>query len=93
MTRKKIVFYTAFLAVLGAGWGFTQPMAKIAVSTGYQHFGLVFWQMVIGAVFTIVINAARGKRLPLGPRYLRLYLVIAMIGTVLPNSASYQAAI
>ncbi len=93
MTRKQIVFYTAFLAVLGAGWGFTQPMAKIAVSTGYQHFGLVFWQMVIGAVFTIVINAARGKRLPLGPRYLRLYLVIAMIGTVLPNSASYQAAI
>lgn len=93
MTRRQVVVYTAFLAVLGAGWGFTQPMAKIAVSTGYQHFGLVFWQMAIGAVFMIMINRIRGKRLPLGPRYLRLYLIIAMIGTVLPNSASYQAAV
>ncbi len=93
MTRRHVIFYTAFLAVLGAGWGFTQPMAKIAVSTGYQHFGLVFWQMAIGAIFMIVINTLRGKSLPLGPRYLRLYLIIAMIGTVVPNSASYQAAV
>ena len=93
MTRRQIVFYTAFLAVLGAGWGFTQPLTKIAVSTGYQHFGLVFWQMVIGAVFMTVINAVRRKRAPFGLRYLRLYLIIAIIGTVLPNSASYQAAV
>ncbi|EEB85300.1 DMT family transporter [Roseobacter sp. GAI101] len=93
MTGRQTVLYTAFLAVLGAGWGFTQPLTKIAVSTGYQHFGLVFWQMVIGAVFMTAINAARGKRLPFGPRYLRLYLILAMIGTVLPNSASYQAAV
>ncbi len=93
MTRAQIALYTAFLAVLGAGWGFTQPLTKIAVSTGYQHFGLVFWQMVIGAVFMTVINAVRRKRLPFGLRYLRLYLILAMIGTVLPNSASYQAAV
>ena len=93
MTRREIAFYTAFLAVLGAGWGFTQPMTIIAVSTGYQHFGLVFWQMAIGAVFMTAINALRGKRLPLGVRYLRLYLIIAVIGTILPNTASYQAAV
>ena len=93
MTRRQIVFYTAFLAVLGAGWGFTQPLTKIAVSTGYQHFGLVFWQMVIGAVFMTVINGVRRKPVPFGLRYLRLYLIIAIIGTVLPNSASYQAAV
>jgi drug/metabolite transporter (DMT)-like permease len=93
VTRAQVAFYTAFLALLGAGWGFTQPMTKISVSTGYQHFGLVFWQMVIGAVFMTAINVARRKPLPLGPRYLRLYLIIAVIGTVLPNSASYQAAV
>jgi hypothetical protein len=65
VTRAQVAFYTAFLAVLGAGWGFTQPMTKISVSTGYQHFGLVFWQMVIGAVFMTLINVARRKRFPL----------------------------
>jgi drug/metabolite transporter (DMT)-like permease len=93
MTQRDVLLYTAFLAVLGAGWGFTQPMSIIAVSTGYKHFGLVFWQMVIGAAFFSAINISRGKGLPLGPRHLGLYLMIAMIGTILPNSASYQAAV
>ncbi|MEH6390901.1 MAG: DMT family transporter [Sulfitobacter sp.] len=93
MTRRQIAFYTAFLAVLGAGWGFTQPMTKIAVSTGYQHFGLVFWQMVIGAVFMTVINTFRRKRLPIRRPYLWLYLLLALIGTIIPNTAGYQAAV
>tara|TARA_R110000787_G_scaffold11003_10_gene36804 strand:+ start:15120 stop:16049 length:930 start_codon:yes stop_codon:yes gene_type:complete len=93
VTRRQIAFYTAFLAVLGAGWGFTQPMTKIAVSTGYQHFGLVFWQMVIGAVFMTVINTFRCKRLPIRRPYLWLYLLLALIGTIIPNTAGYQAAV
>ncbi len=79
------------LVVLGAGWGATQPLAKIAVSGGYQPLGLVFWQLVIGAVILGVITHLRGHRLPLGPAQIRLYAVIALVGTVLPNSASYAA--
>ena len=37
----------ALLVLLGIGWGVTQPLAKIAVSDGYRHFGLVFWQLAI----------------------------------------------
>lgn len=81
------------LAVLGAGWGMTQPLAKIAVSEGYGHFGLVFWQLAIGASFLGVITLIRGTGLPTGRRHLRLYSIIALLGTVLPNSASYQAAV
>ena len=80
------------LIVLGAGWGATQPMAKIAVSDGYRHFGLIFWQFVIGALVLGSILALRRKRLPLRPEHLRLYLIISLIGTLLPNSASYEAA-
>ena len=80
------------LILLGAGWGATQPMAKIAVSEGYRHFGLIFWQFVIGALLLGGILALRRKRLPLGQKQLRLYLIIALIGTLLPNSASYEAA-
>jgi drug/metabolite transporter (DMT)-like permease len=83
----------ALLVVLGAGWGMTQPLAKIAVSEGYRHFGLVFWQLAIRAVALGLLNTLRGRGLPFTARHLRLYLLIALIGTVLPNSASYQAAV
>ena len=79
--------------LLGAGWGITQPLTKLAVSTGHGHFGLIFWQLVIGAVLMAVIALATGRRLPLTRAALRVYVVIAVIGTVLPNTASYQAAV
>ncbi len=93
MSTRDALFYTACLIVFGAGWGFTQPMTKIAVSTGYQHFGLIFWQLVIGTALMAAIALARGIRLPFERRHVRLYLIIAMIGTVVPNSLSYQAAV
>lgn len=93
MSRAGPAGLIALLAVLGAGWGMTQPLAKIAVSEGYRHFGLVFWQLAIGAVALGLLNTLRGRGLPVSARHLRLYLLIALIGTVLPNSASYQAAV
>lgn len=81
------------LLVMGASWGFTIPMTKIAVSEGYRHFGLIFWQLMISVALLGAINLLRGKPLPMGARHMRLYLVVALLGTVLPNSASYQAAV
>ena len=83
----------AILVLLGAGWGASQPLAKIAISEGYRHFGLVFWQLTISAVVLGAITLLRGRGLPIGRPYLSLYAVIAVIGTVLPNAASYQAAV
>ncbi|MGB4788430.1 MAG: EamA family transporter, partial [Lentibacter algarum] len=56
------------LLIMGAGWGITSPLSKIAVSTGHQPLGLVFWQMVIGAVLLGAIVFVRGGRLALGRR-------------------------
>lgn len=81
------------LALLGAGWGITQPLAKIAVSEGYRHFGIIFWQLAIGTVILGGITLARGRGLPLSPRHLGLYAVIALTGTLIPNAASFQAAV
>lgn len=91
MTRRDLIFYTGILVILGAGWGATMPLTKTAVSTGHQHFGLIFWQLVIGAVFMGGISAIRGVGLPFTRATLRVYLAVAIIGTLLPNSASYQA--
>ena len=80
------------LLIMGAGWGITSPLSKIAVSTGHQPLGLVFWQMVIGGVLLGAIVFVRGGRLALGRRQITLYLAIAFLGTILPNTASYRAA-
>jgi len=93
MTTRQIVFFSACLVAMGAGWGSTQPMTKIAVSTGYGHFGLIFWQQVIGAAIMAGICMARGQQLPVNRDALRVYVIIAMIGTVLPNTLSFQAAV
>ncbi|WP_238364223.1 DMT family transporter [Mesobacterium pallidum] len=80
------------LALLGAGWGLTTPLTKIAVSGGHAVLGLVFWQLVISVLLLGALTYGRGKRLDLGRQHLALYLMIALLGTVLPNSASYMAA-
>ncbi|NQZ72661.1 MAG: DMT family transporter [Dinoroseobacter sp.] len=83
--------FILILIVLGAGWGITQPLAKLAVSTGYRAPGLVFWQFVVGIIVLGAITFAQGKRLPWGRAQIGLYVMVAFIGTILPNSASYEA--
>ena len=91
MTRSQIIGYSVILIVAGAGWGVTQPLSKIAVSNGHGHFGLVFWQLAIGAAALAILTLIQRKRLPFTRTTLRVYAMIALIGTVIPNSASYQA--
>lgn len=81
------------LVVMGAAWGATQPLAKIAVSEGYRHFGLIFWQTVLVGILLGAMTALRGKGLPMNGPALRLYFFIAVMGSVLPGIASYQAAV
>lgn len=93
MSRRDVWLFSGFLVLMGAGWGATQPLTKIAVSTGYGPFGLLVWQQVLGAALMGVVCLVRRTRLRLDRRALRAYLVIALIGAVLPNSISYQAAV
>ena len=78
---------------MGAGWGATQPLAKIAVSEGYRSFGIIFWQMVVGVVVLGAILILRGGF----PTFRRPQIIfctyIALIGTLLPNAISYETAI
>ncbi len=78
--------------MLGAGWGLTQPLIKITVMADYQPFGIIFWQMLIG---TLALGALRWRqlgRLPVTAKTLAVWLMIATIGTLIPNATSYAAA-
>ena len=91
-TLNFVIDGLTLLVLMGAGWGITQPMAKIAVSEGYRHIGIMFWQLLLGAGLLALIARARGVTLPVHRRALNLYLLIALIGSVLPGIASYEAA-
>lgn len=76
---------------MGAGWGATQPLTKIAVSTGHGHFGLIFWQLVIVVLVLGTVQLVRRRGLSFSNPQIWFYLVIVLLGTILPNTASYIA--
>ena len=78
--------FWGFLMLLGIGWGVTMPFTKLAVSGG-----MIFWQSVVMVVILGTIALIRRKGLVCGRPQIAVYSVIAMIGTVLPNAASFTA--
>lgn len=79
----------ALVVGLGVGWGSTQPLSKIAASTGHPPFALLFWQTVIVVAVLGAISLARGKGLVFTRRALTFYLIVALLGTVIPNTTFY----
>lgn len=77
------------LILLGAGWGMTQPLSKIAVSTGFRPLGLIFWQLVVSSLVLGALVLITGKGLPRGRIAWAMCVTISLVGTVLPNSFSY----
>lgn len=88
---RNLLAWAAMLAI-GFTWGGTIPLTKVAVSTGYQPLGLIFWQLVIGVVVLGAYLAVRGWRPKISRAYLFYCLVIAIIGTIIPNGFSYIAS-
>ena len=72
VSRLRLV---VILVGLGIGWGATQPLGKIAASTGHGPMGLVFWQLVTCTVVLGALTLVQGKSLPLHRAALRLDLL------------------
>ena len=88
--KHNLIAWTTMLGI-GTFWGATIPLSKIAVSTGYQPFGLIFWQVLIGVLVLGAVLLWRGWR----PRFSRelffYFSAIAICGTIVPNGTSYWA--
>lgn len=76
----------------GLAWGATIPLTKIAVSTGHGALGLIFWQLVIGVLVLSVILLARSWRPKFSRDHIIYFMIIAIIGTIMPNGFSYVAS-
>ncbi len=89
----------AILLILGIVWGATMPLTKIAVSTGHQPFGLIFWQLIFGVAILAPVAFARrmitGSKITsvLSFQTLIYFLMISLLGTLVPNSFSYVSAV
>ena len=86
MTRVQSI---AALVLLGVGWGSTQPLGKIAASSGHPPLTLILWQTVICVVVLGALTLVRGKGLVLTRRAFGFYLAVAVLGTLVPNAAFY----
>ncbi len=91
MNRR--AFFVSLLLLMGLAWGSTQPLGKIAVSGGYRQFGLIFWQLVIGGLVLGTVVLLRGRAIPLNRSTLGFAAIIALIGTIIPNSAFYYSVV
>jgi drug/metabolite transporter (DMT)-like permease len=86
-------FFVAVLITLGVGWGSTQSLGKMATATGHQPFGLIFWQFLVGALVLGAVSALRGKGMVFSRPAFRFYVVIAIIGTLIPNATFYASVV
>lgn len=91
MTKHEQIGLTFVLIGLGALWGLSQPLVKIAVTGGYEPLGMVFIQMFVATLVLGGIQVRRLGRLPINKRTVVFWVMIALVGTIIPNSASYEA--
>jgi drug/metabolite transporter (DMT)-like permease len=86
------LLYPMVLLILGLGWGLTVPLSKIAVAPGYGGFGLIFWEEILIIAMLTLWSLWFRRTLPLGPRYLLVYLVIAFTGSIIPSAVLWPVA-
>ncbi|MDZ7906704.1 MAG: DMT family transporter [Cypionkella sp.] len=79
----------AVLLAVGIGWGSTQSLGKIAATAGYPPLGMVFWQLLTCTAVLGAMTLVRGKGLPTTPRALEFYIVVAVLGTIVPGMTFY----
>ncbi len=90
MTKRLFPFVV--LLAMGVGWGLTLPLTKIAVSTGHQPYGLIFWQLVVVVAVLSPLAVMRGLPACLTWKHLRLFVIVALTGAILPDVFFYLSA-
>ena len=81
--------YAIILALIGIGWGSTQPLGKIATTTGHGPFGLILWQLVVCVLVLGTLSLTRGKGLVVTRKAFEFYVAVAILGTLVPNATGY----
>lgn len=90
MTRTVASLFFILIG-MGAMWGATPPLYKIAVEAGLPLYGLLFWQSALMAICFSAYLLMRGRMIPLTAAALERYVMIALFGSVIPSFAAFTA--
>jgi drug/metabolite transporter (DMT)-like permease len=89
--KKNWSLYLVLLFV-ATSWGLTNPLAKIAVSSGYMPLGVMFWQLTVILVFSGALTFLTHRRFPFRRDTIGLFIGIACFGTLIPDYLLYLSA-
>ena len=90
MLRKYIPWLG--LAYMGVAWGLSFSVAKLATADGTTPIGIAFWQSLLAGLLLLGYVYLRGRRLATTWPAIKLYIIVALLGTAIPSVCFYYAA-
>ncbi len=80
------------LLILGACWGLIPSLSRIIMVDGLHPLGVAFWTLGLSAVLMIITSALTGHYPGTSRPQLRRYLILGLVGGVLPQLFLFWAA-
>lgn len=77
---------------MGVAWGLSFSLGKIAATGGAHPFGISFWQCWTAGVLLLSIAWFSGRRVSITPSMAGFFLIIGLLGLVVPTALFYYAA-
>lgn len=92
LSRSQIILLFSYIFIIGSIWGLSIPFTKIAASGGHQPLGLIFWQSVMVSSCALAAVIFTRQKFRLTAQTAKIYLIVSLIGALLPNYFTYVAA-
>ncbi len=73
------------ILILGNLWGISFSLSKIAGMGGVSPVAYTFWQVSVAGIVVLGVSLLRGLRPRLDRAHLRYYLILGVLGIVVPN--------
>jgi drug/metabolite transporter (DMT)-like permease len=86
-----VILNLASIVFFGLCWGITIPLIKIAVEAGHHPLGLIAWQMFLATLMLGMFLVVKKQRVACSAVALKYFIIIAFIGTLIPNTFSLYA--
>ena len=80
------------LLIMGAAWGLSFSLARIAAIGGVHPLSITFWEAAGAGIIVVAIGAARRRFIRLSRELVLLYLAAGVLGMVLPCAIFFYAA-